>query len=77
MHYVKSGMKQLPNNIHLSVHKIWWISHVDFWISRSLNYIFANSQQDFSVVSQATPFAERGKVWSCCNYQVVAEERNY
>ena len=29
------------------------------------------------VVSQATPFAKRGRVWSCCNYQVVAEERNY
>ena len=29
------------------------------------------------VVSQATPFAERGRVWSHCNYWVVAEERNY
>ena len=28
------------------------------------------------VVSQATPFAKRGRVWSRCNYQ-VAEERNY
>ena len=28
-------------------------------------------------VSQATPFTERGKVWSCCNYRVVAEECNY
>ena len=31
---------------------------------------------DESLVSQATPFAERGRDWSCCNYQVVAEERN-
>ena len=30
-----------------------------------------------SVVSQAVPFAERGRVWSRCNNQVVAEERNY
>ena len=29
------------------------------------------------VVSQATPFAEGGRVWSCCNYRVVAEEHNY
>ena len=29
------------------------------------------------VVSQATPFAERGRVWSRCNYRVVNEERNY
>ena len=29
------------------------------------------------LVSQATPFAERGRVWSRCNYRVVAEERNY
>ena len=29
------------------------------------------------LVSQAIPFAERGRVWSRCNYQVVAEERNY
>ena len=29
------------------------------------------------LVSQATPFAERGRVWSHCNYRVVAEERNY
>ena len=28
-------------------------------------------------VSQATPFTERGRVWSRCNYRVVAEERNY
>ena len=26
------------------------------------------------IVSQATPFAERGRVWSCCSWQVVAEE---
>ena len=24
------------------------------------------------LVSQATPFTERGRVWSCCNYRVVA-----
>ena len=30
-----------------------------------------------ALVSQATPFAERGRVWSRCNYRVVAEERNY
>ena len=29
------------------------------------------------IVSQATPFAERGRAWSRCNYLVVAEERNY
>ena len=29
------------------------------------------------LVSQAIPFAERGRVWSRCNYQVVAKERNY
>ena len=29
------------------------------------------------LVLQATPFTERGKVWSHCNYQVVAEEHNY
>ena len=26
---------------------------------------------------KATPFAERGRVWSHCNYQVVVEEQNY
>ena len=31
----------------------------------------------FLLVSQATPFTERGRVWSRCNYRVVAEERNY
>ena len=31
----------------------------------------------WELVSQATPFAERGRVWSRCNYRVVAEERNY
>ena len=30
-----------------------------------------------ALVSQAIPFAERGRVWSRCNYRVVAEERNY
>ena len=30
-----------------------------------------------SLVSQATPFTERGRVWSRCNYRVVAEGRNY
>ena len=30
-----------------------------------------------TLVSQATPFAERGRVWSRCNHLVVAEERNY
>ena len=29
------------------------------------------------VVLQATPFTERGRVWSRCNYRVVAEECNY
>ena len=29
------------------------------------------------LVSQATPFTERGRVWSRCNYRVVTEERNY
>ena len=29
------------------------------------------------LVSQTTPFAERGRVWSSCNYRVVAEEHNY
>ena len=29
------------------------------------------------LLSQATPFEEKGRVWSCFNYQVVAEERNY
>ena len=29
-----------------------------------------------TLVLQAIPFAERGKVWSCCNYRVVAEEHN-
>ena len=29
------------------------------------------------LVSQATPFAERGRVWSHCNYRVVAEECSY
>ena len=29
------------------------------------------------LVSQATPFTERGRVWSYCNYQVVAKECNY
>ena len=29
------------------------------------------------IVSQAIPFAERGRVWSRCNYRVVAEECNH
>ena len=29
------------------------------------------------VVSQVTPFAERGRVWSRCHYRVVTEEHNY
>ena len=29
------------------------------------------------LVSQATPFAERGRVWSHCTWQVVVEECNY
>ena len=28
----------------------------------------------FSLVSQAAPFAERGRVWSCCNHRVVTKE---
>ena len=41
--------------------------------------IMTGSSKDFSlrVVSQATPIAERERVWSCCNYRVVAEECNY
>ena len=31
----------------------------------------------WGLVSQTTPFAERGRVWSHCNYRVVTEERNY
>ena len=31
----------------------------------------------WTVVLQATPFAERGRVWVRCNYRVVTEERNY
>ena len=30
-----------------------------------------------SVVLQAIPLAERERVWSRCNYRVVAEECNY
>ena len=30
-----------------------------------------------TLVLQATPFTERGRVWSRCNYRVVVEERNY
>ena len=33
--------------------------------------------QQYILVSQATPFAERGRVWSRYNYRVVAEESNY
>ena len=40
----------------------------------SSNYVWWSTA---TVVSQATPFAERGRVWSHCNYRVVAEERNY
>ena len=30
----------------------------------------------YCVVLQATPFAERGRVWSRCSYRVVTEEHN-
>ena len=29
------------------------------------------------LVSQATPFAERGRVWSCCTWQIVTKKCNY
>ena len=29
------------------------------------------------LVSQTIPFTARRRVWSCCNYWVVAKERNY
>ena len=35
-------------------------------------------QEDTSIlVLQATPFAERGRVWSHCSRRVVTKERNY
>ena len=33
--------------------------------------------QPQTLVLLAIPFAERGRVWSRCNYRVFAEERNY
>ena len=37
----------------------------------------AHYARTISPESQAMPFAERGRVWSHCNYQVVAEKCNY
>ena len=40
-------------------------------------YTIFTGHARLSVVSQVTPFAERERVWSRCNYRVVAEECNY
>ena len=63
---------------------------LSLFIPNTTNYIFLQLGWNFGsscvqsmastqvgLVSQATPFTERGRVWSRCNYRVVAEERNY
>ena len=47
------------------------------WNGTSCNKRWGLTWHGMRVVLQATPFAERGRVWSRCNYWVVAEERNY
>ena len=53
------------------------ISWVENGISLKKWHLFTWPSLTLTLVLQATPFAERGRVWSSCNYRVVAEERNY
>ena len=49
----------------------------DLLVNFPLLHQIAESMHAQYIVSQAIPFAEKGRVWSCCNYRVVAEECNY
>ena len=51
--------------------QIVWISEVTFFVG---THRLCSS---LALVSQAIPFAERGRVWSRRHYRVVTEEQNY
>ena len=65
---VSDGCRLFPILLIILVHNI-----------RRVFIIFATMYKCLCtcVISQAIPFAERGRVWPSCNYRVVAEERNY
>ena len=65
----RSTFYLMPTYNHTVVKKVYH-TKLD---SQARIVIFSHSY----LVSQAIPFADRGRVWSCCNYRVVTKERNY